>query len=354
MNEDEQLPPTPPVGIFRRAARAVLTHPWVLERAASASGGHATVFLGHRFTEGNDDSIGFPIAQLRRHLEWLRGHRYVLVGLGKLVEDLRLGRPIPPRTVAFTVDDGYTDFLESAVPVFAEFDCPVTIFVVTGFIEGRQWLWWDTIEYGISQSGERSCSVLVGGERRSVAWDGPASRRNAAERVVEWLKYQPAAARDAAIASLLDELKVELPDRPTKEFAPLSWEQLRALPRHLVSVGPHTVTHPILTMEAPDAARKEIAESWQRLRGEVPGALPVFCYPNGDQRAFGPREEALVAELGLQASVSTRQGYVSAGRIQRMRGGQLPSLPRFSLESDPARFVQVASGVERFKNPLDW
>jgi peptidoglycan/xylan/chitin deacetylase (PgdA/CDA1 family) len=353
MNEYE-LASAPPVGIFRRAARAVLTHPWVLERAASASGGHATVFLGHRFTEGNDDSIGFPIARLRRHLAWLRSHRYRVVALGELVEDLRLGRPIQPRTIVFTVDDGYADFGQLAVPVFADFDCPVTVFVVTGFIEGGRWLWWDAIEFGISHSAQAGCSMQVGGELRSVTWGGPSGARTAAEQVVEWLKYQPAAARDAAIVQLLTELNVELPDRPTEGFAPMTWEQLRSLPSDLVSVGPHTVTHPILTMEAADVARGEIGDSWQRLREEVPGALPVFCYPNGDQRAFGPREEALVAALGLRASVSTRQGYVSAGRIQRLRGGQLPSLPRFSLESDPARFVQVASGVERFKNPLDW
>ena len=55
----------------------------------------------------------------------------------------------PPlnRAVAFTIDDGYVEQATVAAPVFAEFDCPVTTFVTSGFLDRALWFWWDQIEY---------------------------------------------------------------------------------------------------------------------------------------------------------------------------------------------------------------
>jgi peptidoglycan/xylan/chitin deacetylase (PgdA/CDA1 family) len=291
-----------------------------------------------------------PIARLRDYLGWLRSNRYRIVDLGKLVEDLRDGRPIPPRTLAFTVDDGYTDFRELAAPVFAEFDCPVTVFVTTGFIDGQQWFWWDKIEYALSRTRQSSCLVEKNDdESLSMVWDGPTSRRRAAMHVSEWLKYLPAATRDAKIGQLCAALEVELPDRPSAEYAPMTWSELRAMSNSAVTVGPHTVTHPILTMEGPAEVHREIAGSWTRLLEELPGALPIFCYPNGSSLDFGDREQRIIAEAGMQASLSTIPGYVSARKFRQREAGFPQPLPRLQLESDFERFAQVVSGIDRFK-----
>ena len=130
----------------------------------------------------------------------------------------------------------------------------------------------------------------------------------------------------------------------------MSWDQIRELTHSGVSFGPHSVSHPILAMEDADVSRHEITQSWARVCAEVPGALPVFCYPNGDARAFGEREERIVADLGLRASLSCMPGYVSSTRHSSSRGQRLPSpLPRLALENEPQRFLQVVSGIDRFK-----
>lgn len=339
-------------GLLRRAAQRLLTHPWVLERAAARSAGHATIIMLHRFSEPGAGGTAFPTDILRSHLQWLRTHHYRLTGLDTLVQELREGRPIPPRTVTFTVDDGYADFSELAVPVFAEFDCPVTVFVVTDFLDGKCWLWWDQIECGILSTRKLSCTVSAPGSPRQFSWDGVPSRLAAARAITSLVKYLPAARRTGIIGRLLGDLDVALPAHPGREYAAMTWDALRAVTGTGVTVGPHTASHPILTMEDAETAEREIRGSWERLRAEVPAALPVFCYPNGDRRSYGAREVGAVERSGLEASVSTTPAYV-AGRDYRPGQRFLREpLPRLSLESDFLRFAQVVSGVERLKAML--
>ena len=340
----------PSPGIFRRAALRVLTHPWVLDRVAARSGGRATIFMLHRFTEPGGSPAAFATDTLRKHLEWLRKRHYRLIGLGTLVGELSEGRPILPRTVVVTVDDGYADFAALAVPILADFDCPATVFVVTAFLDGTCWLWWDRIEFAVLHSRRSSCQVEVGGIARRFDWNSQPARLASASSIMEVVKYLPAADRDIAIQTLLERLEVELPSVPTAEYAAMTWDQLRGAVGPLVSAGPHTVTHPILAMEDAETSRREMVDSWQRLRQEVPSALPVFCYPNGDDRAFGSREIDVVGDIGLLASVSTTPNYVAAQAYTSGSGALRQPLPRFPLEGPTHRFVQVASGVERLKS----
>src|SRR5205814_226357 len=96
------------------------------------------------------------IEELRTTLEYLRAQGFYFLSIDELINSLRERRPLPRRAVAFTVDDGYFDFAERGARVFAEFDCPVSMFLVTGFLDGELWLWWDKVRYLFSAAGEFS------------------------------------------------------------------------------------------------------------------------------------------------------------------------------------------------------
>ncbi|MEU0067252.1 polysaccharide deacetylase family protein, partial [Streptomyces albidoflavus] len=49
----------------------------------------------------------------------------------------RTGRPLPPRPVLITFDDGYEGVYRHALPVLAELALPATVFVTTGWLRGR-------------------------------------------------------------------------------------------------------------------------------------------------------------------------------------------------------------------------
>jgi peptidoglycan/xylan/chitin deacetylase (PgdA/CDA1 family) len=86
----------------------------------------------HRFADAGLGVRGASIAGLRDNLAFLRRHRIRVASLAELLSpEMADQRPRGP-SVVFTVDDGYTDFARVAAPVFAEFDCPVTVFLVHG------------------------------------------------------------------------------------------------------------------------------------------------------------------------------------------------------------------------------
>src|SRR5690606_36071532 len=82
---------------------------------------------------------------LRSALTVLRSQKVRLLSLRELLVAVHAGEPI--EGFVFTVDDGYDDFETRGAPVFQEFDCPVTVFVATGFLDRAYWHWWDKADW---------------------------------------------------------------------------------------------------------------------------------------------------------------------------------------------------------------
>ena len=268
-----------------------------------------------------------------------------MVSLMDLIDQVRNRLAPSPRTVAFTVDDGYADFAEVAAPVFARYDCPVTVFLITGFLDGGFWLWWDRVRYAVEHTRRSSLDFDFPDTSVRYEWTDLPGRLRASRDLINRLKYLPNDQREAAHTELEARLEVSLPAAPPPEFAAMSWDQVRSLNRFGVTFGPHTMTHPILARTSDEQARREILGSWQQLRTQSDRAIPIFCWPNGDPTSFGPRETRLAAEAGMVAALST----VPASLTLRQWTGGPYALPRYAYPHNAFDFAQVVSGLERLK-----
>ena len=56
------------------------------------------------------------------------------------------------RFACFTLDDGYRDNRDFALPVMREFDAPLTVYVASDFAEGTGRLWWVALERVIAKA----------------------------------------------------------------------------------------------------------------------------------------------------------------------------------------------------------
>ena len=320
--------------------------PVLLPGIEQTTRGTAALLTLHRFS-----SFGRPghdAGLLARNLEWLRRRRYRIVPLLDLIRDARAGIAPRERTVAFTVDDGYSDFAEVAAPVFARFDCPVTVFLITGFLDGGTWMWWDRVRFATENTALTRGTVQVGSNVIDFSLtDDPRQRRDLARDIVPRLKVLPDRERESTQKTLEDRLEVTVPTVPPPEFGPMSWDQARALASSGVTFGPHSISHPILARTDDARSRVEITGSWARLREEVPGAIPVFCWPNGDETSFGPREQRVAEEIGMLGALSTIPGAFSPSCFG---GERAYALPRYSYPNDHTDFIQIASGLERLKD----
>jgi peptidoglycan/xylan/chitin deacetylase (PgdA/CDA1 family) len=286
---------------------------------------------------------------LRANLAALRAAGRELLSVDELVRRARaddLGASSP---VAFTVDDGYADFATVASPIFAEFECPVTVFLVSGVLDGLEWFWWDRITAALELTRHRSIEVEVGGGPMRLAWTNSVERDRAASALMEALKRVSDTERRTILARLPRLLDVELPARPPMRYAPMTWDDVRRCGTRGATFGAHTVTHPILSRVDDTAAREEIAVSWQRLRAETSALSYVFCYPNGGGLDYTAREPELLAPLGFEAAVTTAPGHVDAGSFHAGDPAGPYRLPRFAYLDVPEDLAQITMGIERAK-----
>jgi peptidoglycan/xylan/chitin deacetylase (PgdA/CDA1 family) len=327
-----------------------LTLPGVAETLSALTRTNATIFMCHRFSVPELGVTGHNAAALRRSLAHLRKQRYDLISLRELFRRLWDGAPLK-RVIAFTVDDGYFDHGQVAAPVFAEFDCPVTTFVATGFIDGKSWYWWDKLTLIFEGTRRTELRARLGG--KEIVYRLTSTRERCAGNEDLNMQCQNASEADRldCISNLSREAEVELPVTPPARFAPLSWAMARNLEKTGMTFGPHTVTHPVLSSTADAQAEFEIVESWRRLSAEVEQPVPVFCYPSGRDRDFGEREMEIVRHLGLLGAVAGQPREFSPAEF--LKSSLLPyRVPRFGYRDSLPHVLQCVSGLEIMKSRI--
>jgi peptidoglycan/xylan/chitin deacetylase (PgdA/CDA1 family) len=266
------------------------------------------ILMYHRFAEPS--ALASQCEHIRRH--------YRPVSLSQVAGWLKNGDPLPENALAVTVDDGYRDFAAVAYPVFREYGIPVTVFVVTDFLDGKLWLWVDHVRYAFRRAGR------------------PAEE---GRKLVEDLKRLPNAERLKALAELPGALGITLPEEPPAEYQPLAWEEVRRLASEGVEFGPHTKTHPILSaVSSREELQEEIAGSKRRLEEILGRSAAHFCYPNGSSRDINENVVAATRAAGFETAVTTTPGlnHRFAEPYLLRRIGAEPNLP-------PLYFHQLAA-----------
>ena len=160
----------------------------------------------HRFSLPDLGVTGHEPATLRRDLEYMRRRKYDLIGVADLVEYIDKGIPLKRRSVVFTVDDGYADFADVAAPIFAAYDCPVTVFLITDFVSGRLWNWFDRVPWIFDNTELDQLRVEIGGRPFSRRWTSRAEAATVAEELIELLKRVADAEKEALIRRVSDHI----------------------------------------------------------------------------------------------------------------------------------------------------
>src|SRR6266550_2839087 len=309
----------------------------------------ASILFLHRFAVPHLGVKGHDPRILAEHLEYLRRHSYHLMSLMELLNQLDERMPIKENSLVFTVDDGYADFATVAAPVFAAYDCPVTVFLISDFVAGKLWNWFDKVEWAFRESDRQGLDFEIDRCRFVLHWNDASQRKTATERITEALKRVPDALKEEGILELAQALEVDLPSGVPSRDRGMTWEDVRACARRGVTFGPHTVTHPILSQVDDERAEAEISGSWEAILSETTASVPVFCYPNGTSGDFSAREKSIIRGLGMKAALST-----IPGSIRSTHGGLKMSdpysAPRYSYPEDKRSFIQIASGLQALRD----
>jgi len=268
---------------------------------------------------GEPDAARFDW-QLRLLKRW-----FDILPLPDAVHALREGR-LPARALAITFDDGYADNCTVALPILQRHALPATFFVATAFLNGGR-MWNDTVIESL-----RSCSLPTIDLRElglgTFALGDTAERRAAIDGLLAAMKYLPTRERESKAESL-----AQLCGRALPDDLMLTSEQLMRMRSAGMTIGAHTMHHPILAQQRDADAWNEISGgklALERILGET---VTLFAYPNGKPgRDYLAAHVRMAKEVGFDAAFSTAHG--TAGR-----GANAFEIPRFTpWDRTPLRY----------------
>ena len=237
----------------------------------------------------------------------LRGRGYRILSLDDALEALAKPSSGQGPFVALTFDDGYRDLVEFALPILERHQAPFVAYVTTDFADGAARLWWLELEEAfarldrieIEAGGELFCAKTASESEKAQAFDQLYWRLRAGSEE-ELLRVSSALCAQAGIEPL----------GLAKRLC-LGWSELALLAQHeLATIGAHSVTHARLAKLDRAAARREMAESREKIAVKLQVEARHFCYPVGDPTSAGPREFGLASELGFTSAVTTRPGVL--------------------------------------------
>jgi peptidoglycan/xylan/chitin deacetylase (PgdA/CDA1 family) len=307
------------------------------------------VFLLHRFADESRGILGHSPALLEAALGYLRNNGYTVVSVRQVVEAVISGEALPPRAVAFSLDDGFYEQANVALPLFERFQAPVTMFLATDMQDERYWSWDYKLEYLFKNTARQSLEIDLGEGASEMAFAAPDDKRNLVRTLRHFYKSLPNTTAESAVKDFADRLEVDLPAEAPDEYQPITWDQARNLESRYVEFGPHTKRHPILAQISEEQAKNEILGSWRALKANIENPVPVFCYPSGREGIdFGEREQEIVKQGGLIGALSADPGYVHLAASKK----ELYALKRFSFPDDMAHFKQYCSWLEYAKEKV--
>lgn len=269
--------------------------------------------------------------QFKKQIAYLSKH-YTILTLDQAIKLLAEDKSLPPYSLVITFDDGYRNFYDYAYPTLLKDTLPATIFIVTDFIDKKIPLWMDRLEYAVGLSGNKQ-------------FKSRSDRTSYDKNVREKMKHLPDNDKQALLSSIENELgvKLESTDLEKSLYAPLSWDQIKEMKTHSITIGAHTKSHPILTLLPHFKMEEEIKESKKVLEEHIGVISRTFSYPNGQLGDFNEETKKVVLESRFVAALSTLPGT-------NQKTDDLFSLKRFTVDGTGglAMFIVTITGTRSF------
>lgn len=331
--------------MLKAFARSLAGRPALARMLWQSRRDRQVVVMLHRFADAGAPYDGHDPRGLRALLAYLRKCRVTIESVDdmtrRVVDGDAAGTANAPPSIAFTVDDGYRDVATLAQPVFDEFDCPFTVFVVPEVVDGTRRFWWDQLAFMMRYSRSKRWVIPTATGEFVATWSDEASAFDTRKLVEERIKRFAATDIDAAMQECSRQADVPLFSAPPPEYGVLSWSDMRSLEERGVRFGAHSMTHAALSTCADEQAQWEIAGSLERVREELRRPSSLFCYPYGKRADFSERDERLAERHGCIGAISSEHGSSMSPAKREAPGAWRWQIPRMSYDPRPGTVLRA-------------
>lgn len=296
-------------GVFRRSPAgglAVVTY-------------HGILPAGYEPVDPALDGNLISAEMFRRQLRLLKKH-YTLISPDEMLRWREGAEELPSRAVLLTCDDGLLNNLTEMLPILEEEEARC-MFFVTGASAGeeRGTLWYEELfliflrapdgHFRIACEGVEIAGELGGRTQRIAAWWGAVKR----------LSQLGLEGRSSFLQMARSHFGLRDPEKSARRFQLLTCGELRRLDEAGMTIGAHTLSHPMLSQAPIELAWSEIAEIRVRLGAALGKEIWALAYPFGSP-------ESVTSEI---LDMAKKAGY--AGAFLNYGGGLGVELPPYAI-----------------------
>jgi len=266
---------------------------------------------------------------LAAQLRYLVRH-FKVVSLETMLGRMTNGSLPPAHEIVLTFDDGLRNNLTVVYPILCELQLPATMFVCPALVESGAWLWNHEMRCRLQTLAIPELAEL----RMKLLSPG-----TTVDAIIEWMKTLPQQQRRMAEATIQQATAGFQPTAAQREaFDVMDWNDLRSLDRNLITVGSHTLSHPILTKLNGQEIESEILDSRQCLEQRLERKIDFFCYPNGayDRRAYQLVQKTYRAAVTTETGVIDGSEPLDVHRLPRIPSAENAALTAWRLHRPEA------------------
>jgi peptidoglycan/xylan/chitin deacetylase (PgdA/CDA1 family) len=213
---------------------------------------------------------------------------------------------------AITFDDGYSDFIQYAMPVLDKYKMTASMYIVSDCIDRDLPPWTYLLDNIFAKTKKLSWpDIEVNSfppEYQVTSWNTAEERIAYCKKFKQYLKRIPAQQRNSIIANAL----LNFNDVEDPHGLMMSWNDVKQIHSAGFEIGSHSVTHPTLaTIEDEKTILFELTESARRIKAKTDIEADIFSYPIG---SYDERVKQLTKNAGYKAGLAVNGKKYTPGK----------------------------------------
>lgn len=238
------------------------------------------IFLFHRVNpKKNDFWAPMSPKQFERTLMYLK-KRYKIVSLEEtLKKDSKFSTNTKP-LAAVVFDDGYKDFLDFAYPILKKMGIPSSMYIVVDSVNSGMPPWTYMLDYSFTKTKVLSLNIHTNklpSNLRLTKWKSDSERISYGKSLKPILKKMSNRDRKEIFNQVLEDFN----DIKFPKDLMLSWKEIKYLHDSGVTIGSHSLTHPLLgSIKREEEIKYELKTSFNIIKKEIGKPLSI-SYPIG-------------------------------------------------------------------------
>ena len=227
---------------------------------------------------------------------WLLKNNYTFISSDELYKILNGKKKSNTKLIHISLDDGWLCNYDNIAPIISKYKIPITIFITTKAIEDG-YFWWELVN---ASDNAYSVKQLINSS-------------------------------DDFRVEVLNEINIKKRDRHA-----LTLEKLLILAKNpLITIGSHSVSHPLLTKCSEQKVSSELINSKVKLEGWLNYEVDYLSYPNG---SFNDRIKTLAGDAGYKMAFTTEAKFINEDKTNV----DYFCIPRFSANENGSKYESFA------------